>query len=203
MGNTTALTIGDAFVAHINPFRLAGRTGGVNDIAPVLGACELIGLGRRSVLHLVLPDHVLEDELGGAVDPALVLFHHDTDRRLGVGQDVGERIICDCHGVDRDVLPSRFEHGEDGDDVVDAPASENHDSSTGSDALAAQAVGEPIGVSVELGVGERVVEERVLDGDSIRLRADVPLKSVVDERDVDPASGTEAVLGEEDPVLGA
>jgi hypothetical protein len=188
-------------VADIDALGLAGGARSVDYVAPVVWPGELVRLVCRGILLLVRLNRGLEDELGGAGDPVLVLLHHEAQARLGVGKYVRERLVRDGDGVDGDILAAGLEDREDGDDVVDAAPGKDDDAVARRDALRAEAVGEPVRVPVELGVGERVVVERVLDRDRVGLSAHVPLKASVHERDLDPAAWTQPVLCKQSTVV--
>jgi hypothetical protein len=188
-------------MADVDALRLAGGARSVDYVASVVRAGELVRLVCRGVLLLVRLDRGLEDELGGAGDPVLVLLHHEAQARLGVGEDVRERLVRDGDSVDGDILAAGLQDREDGDDVVDAAPGEHDDAVARGDALRAEAMGETVRVPVELGVGERVVVERVLDRDRVGLGAHMTLKAGVHERDLDPAARTQSILCKQSTVV--
>ncbi|GAA0270309.1 hypothetical protein GCM10009527_078260 [Actinomadura nitritigenes] len=101
-------------------------------------------------------DRVVQRHRAGAAHGQVVdeLRVPDQDRRPAVGQHESEPFRR-VGGVQRQVRAARFEHGEQGDDHVDASRQAESDDDLGTDAHVVQVTCEAAGALLQLGVGER------------------------------------------------
>ncbi len=157
----------------------AGGAGGVDDVGGLTGTQSPVGVvdgvGRGGSGVVVEDDH---RDLGPG-DHRQSLRVGDDARRCRVVEHVGDAVgrVVRVH---RQIRCTGLEHGHERDDELDGAGQRDRDDLLGSGARADEAMGEPVGADVQLGVGEFLALED--HGSGVRSEGRLPLDEVGQSR---------------------